>query len=305
MLATATLALLLFEVFAFGGPALAFANRYDWPLWAVGPFIIFATLLSWLVIVLRTFIASARFTTEEPATRRIGLARWLRLIYKEWLNQTAILHVFMPFNKRFNQPDSPLSAKGMPVLLVHGLVCNGAAWWWMRKALVKRGIDRCYTIDLEPILGNIDDYARQLAQRVEDICAETGWSKILLVTHSMGGLVSRSYLQKLDGAHRVAGLVTIGTPHHGTALATIPLSENLRQLQLNDRWLADLNRNEIQPTTTPITSIYTAHDNLVSPQASCRLAHAENVRLVGIGHVTLMFSDEVADLVSEFVKRHS
>jgi len=88
-------------------------------------------------------------------------------------------------------------------------------------------------------------------------------------------------------------------------LAEPPVSENIRQMQLNSPWLGELNAAESQPAPVPITSIYSAHDNLVSPQAGCRLAHAENIRLAGVGHVGMQFSEQVADLVSGLVTRHS
>jgi triacylglycerol lipase len=42
---------------------------------------------------------------------------------------------------------------------------------------------------------------------------------LILIAHSMGGLDSRYLIHKLDPEHRVRRLVTIGTPHRGTALA--------------------------------------------------------------------------------------
>jgi triacylglycerol esterase/lipase EstA (alpha/beta hydrolase family) len=140
---------------------------------------------------------------------------------------------------------------------------------------------------------------------VEDICTQTGSKKIMLVTHSMGGLVARAYLHKLDGAERVSGLITLGAPHHGSALAAFPIGENIKQIQLNDPWLAALNTSESHTAPVPITSVYTAHDNLISPQASSRLVYAENIRLTGIGHTQLLFSEKVAKLVSEFITRYS
>lgn len=67
---------------------------------------------------------------------------------------------------------------------------------------------------------------KQLIAKVIDV---TGSEKVILVGHSMGGLAAREYLQRRDGAspkwwvdstandgHKVAKLVTIGTPHRGS-----------------------------------------------------------------------------------------
>jgi triacylglycerol esterase/lipase EstA (alpha/beta hydrolase family) len=46
---------------------------------------------------------------------------------------------------------------------------------------------------------------------------ETGQSRVILIAHSMGGLVSRAYLESDDYRRRqdVKELFTFGTPHHG------------------------------------------------------------------------------------------
>lgn len=50
----------------------------------------------------------------------------------------------------------------------------------------------------------------------------SGARKVVLVGHSMGGLVSRSYIQSRAYAGDVAELITLGTPHRGAAEAYYP-----------------------------------------------------------------------------------
>lgn len=47
----------------------------------------------------------------------------------------------------------------------------------------------------------------------------SGASQVILVGHSMGGLVSRSYIQSSAYQNDVARLITLGTPHRGSAEA--------------------------------------------------------------------------------------
>lgn len=58
-----------------------------------------------------------------------------------------------------------------------------------------------------------------LKQRIADIKQKTGTDKVDLITHSMGGLVARSYIQSNDYAGDVRNLVTIAAPHHGSVAA--------------------------------------------------------------------------------------
>lgn len=53
-------------------------------------------------------------------------------------------------------------------------------------------------------------------------------AKIVLLAHSMGGLVARYYLEVLGGAEVARSLVTFGTPHRGAANAVINLVNGVR-----------------------------------------------------------------------------
>ncbi|MBI4151824.1 alpha/beta fold hydrolase [Candidatus Woesearchaeota archaeon] len=61
---------------------------------------------------------------------------------------------------------------------------------------------------------NIDVYALRLKEILDTVQFQTGRPKVIIVAHSMGGLVARRYLQ-IFGASNVAKLITIGTPHQG------------------------------------------------------------------------------------------
>lgn len=297
--------LLLIEILTYSLVGLSIAHHADVsPSIMIPVTIIIGICTIWFLLVYRTFIVANRFSDEESRQHRLGFFKRCKIIRREWWCELLLYKVLQSLSKWFDQPSRSSVGDETPVIFVHGLLCNGAAWWWMRRALAKRGIQRGYTINLEPIFGNIDAYAEQLQQRIEAVCNDTGASKVFLVAHSMGGLVSRSYIQNLSGGGRVAGLITLGTPHHGTGLAALPIGQNIIQMDLNSDWLLALNANETEPSPVPITSIYSVHDNIVSPQSSSKLICADNIPLSGIGHVALLFSPAVADLVAASIRQH-
>ena len=51
---------------------------------------------------------------------------------------------------------------------------------------------------------------------MEQLVAETGYERMHVVGHSLGGLIARYYVTRLGGDERVHTLVTLGTPHSGT-----------------------------------------------------------------------------------------
>jgi triacylglycerol esterase/lipase EstA (alpha/beta hydrolase family) len=85
----------------------------------------------------------------------------------------------------------------------------------------------------------------------------------------------------------VARVITLGTPHHGTALARFGLGQNAFQMRDDSAWLRALASNEDAAVRALVTSVYTHHDNIVSPQESSRLEGARNLEFGGVGHVAL------------------
>jgi triacylglycerol esterase/lipase EstA (alpha/beta hydrolase family) len=178
-------------------------------------------------------------------------------------------------------PDSPHP----PVLLLHGYGCNSGYWAHLTPLLDAARISHA-TVDLEPVVAAIDDYVPAVERAVDALCAATGAPQVTIVAHSMGGLVARAWM-RAHGHARVARLVTLGTPHHGTALARLGLGENAVQMRQGARWLRLLADSEDAATRALVTSIYTHHDNIVSPQTSSVLPGARNIEFGGIGHVAL------------------
>lgn len=72
--------------------------------------------------------------------------------------------------------------------------------------------------------------ASLLAVFVEDTLRRFPGSKLTFVCHSMGGLITRYYLEVLGGREHAARLITIGTPFSGSVKAVKALTGNLYPL---------------------------------------------------------------------------
>jgi pimeloyl-ACP methyl ester carboxylesterase len=213
---------------------------------------------------------------------------------------TALYWFMQAFPRVVMAPENDQRAgTRMPVLLVHGFTCNAAVWAWLAPELRRRGY-AVFTLNLEPVYAPLDGYADAVAAAVEGLSAATGGGKVALVGHSMGGLVTRAYLRKYAGGP-VAALITLGTPHHGTALAPFGFGRNAHEMRRTSAWLGGLRAFEEGGWPAPVTSVFSYHDNIVAPQASAELAGATNVALGGIGHMTLLFSRRVADAVADAI----
>jgi triacylglycerol esterase/lipase EstA (alpha/beta hydrolase family) len=153
-----------------------------------------------------------------------------------------------------------------------------------------------------PPFASIDVFADQVATKVDAILRATGAARVALVGHSMGGIVARAYLRR-HGPARTASVLTIGAPHHGSVHAWLFPGICLGQLRPGNDWLAELNRAESAPSPVRMLSLWSWHDSMVAPQTSARLAGAENIEVIGIGHNALLGDPRIYALVAEELAR--
>ena len=103
------------------------------------------------------------------------------------------------------------------VVLIHGLFGFGRILWLeyfngVRPLYEAMGLR--VVVPVLPWAGNIDERSQKLA---EQLANEPG--PLHLVAHSMGGIDARAYISRLGGAHKVATLTTLATPHLGSPAA--------------------------------------------------------------------------------------
>ncbi|HZG94410.1 MAG TPA: alpha/beta fold hydrolase [Mycobacteriales bacterium] len=125
---------------------------------------------------------------------------------------------------------------------------------------------------------------------MERICAETGYERVHVVGHSLGGLIARYYVQCAGGDARVHTLATLGTPHAGTHAAHLAVGTVARQLRPGSALMREL-AAPAAGCRTRFVSIYSDLDQLVIPRDSARLDHPDlvvrNVLRRGVGHLSL------------------
>ena len=173
----------------------------------------------------------------------------------------------------------------IPVVLVHGYLCNHRIWDDVERALRVQG-HTVQAVNLEPLFGSIDDYASTIEAAVQTLLRQTGHTRVALVGHSMGGLAIRAWI-RAHGTQRVAKLLTLGTPHAGTRLAKGSTTTNGRQMMWQSDWLAALAAAETQSTRNLFQIAITPQDNIVCPQRAQTLKGIQPVIFEGIGHLQM------------------
>jgi PKD repeat protein len=123
----------------------------------------------------------------------------------------------------------------VPVILVHGRrpaldLGQVAAWQVLKPELEDAGIPY-YEFDYLPANGNPVEYAHRLRTFIDDTIATSHYAgKFDIVCHSMGAMVSRYYMENLQGADKVRLWIGIAPVNKGAAIADDILVNLLRFL---------------------------------------------------------------------------
>lgn len=183
-----------------------------------------------------------------------------------------------------------VEAAGTPIILVHGVVDNHTVFTLLKRGLRRRGFGRIITVNYSPLSDNIRAVAKRLADVVESVVHSTGYERVHVVGHSMGGLIGRYYVQRMGGDERVHTLVTLGSPHGGTLPATWVPHPIARQMRPD----SDIVEEFAEPAKgcrTRMLAIWSDLDLMIVPKRSARIVHPDldvrNAFVRGVGHMSL------------------
>lgn len=187
-----------------------------------------------------------------------------------------------------------------PVVLVHGyfgsvlgMASVDVYWGYYITRLKIDGYDVSWIALPDGALGDVKVSAQALSSFIDGVLARTGKSKVDIICHSEGGLVSRYYIKNLGGVNKVDDLVFLSTPHRGTTVASIGPGEAARQMEVGSSFIADLDSDPYLPGEIDYTAIFSNHDEIVVPQENAFLRGAVNMNVNLLGHGGIMFNEFV------------
>jgi triacylglycerol lipase len=125
-------------------------------------------------------------------------------------------------------------------------------------------------------------------------------ARISLVGHSLGGLLSRWYIQEMGGAERVDRLVTLATPHQGTAAARVVPLPLVWAARPDGPVIRRLAETAHALEGVPHLAVAAGGDRMVHPVSSAASApRARVVWLSEVGHNALLYDARTHRLVSD------
>ncbi|KAF9161665.1 hypothetical protein DFQ26_004338 [Actinomortierella ambigua] len=240
-------------------------------------------------------------------------------------------------NPRWNNFEcKPTAAHPNPLVLLHGLGSEGTEHW---SVFAPRFAALGYCV-FSPTYGSlhgqtfvngidlIENSGHQLSEYIDRVLASTGASKVNILGHSEGTMVTNYYLLKMNGGPKVDRFAGIGGNFRGTDFHTFikflktiglydtgktlvdPLCKACDQLFLNSTFIKDLNANGDTVPNVKYLNIVTKFEEFVSPIESGFLQDDNpNVRRVYLQdlcpsdfseHITLMASLTVFAAVNAF-----
>jgi pimeloyl-ACP methyl ester carboxylesterase len=180
------------------------------------------------------------------------------------------------------------------VVLVHGFCASAGVFRPLAARLEQETGARIATFTHAPGAG-VRRIAKSLAELVSRIPSGT---RITIVGHSLGGVVTRWYVQELGGHERVERTLSLGSPFGGVDVPRYLVGADLH----HDSALLRRIRERAHHFDVPHTSVVAENDTLVPGISTACLGIGDVVVLRKRGHNTLLFDPEVAGLVIDRIR---
>ncbi|NES84433.1 MAG: alpha/beta fold hydrolase [Moorea sp. SIO2B7] len=193
-----------------------------------------------------------------------------------------------------------------PVLLIHGIYDTIAVFKKMSAYLTNLGWS-VHCFNLTPNNGTFA--LEQLASQIADYIATNFAPEqpLDLIGFSMGGIVTRYYLQRLGGMNRVQRYINISAPNNGTLIAYALPHLGIVQMRPESAFLEDLNRDgEDIWTRVNLTVMWTPLDLMIVPAKSSQMSVGKELKFPVLLHSWMLNNAKVlaavADALSEPIK---
>lgn len=255
------------------------------------------TLLFLLCIASTLYLLNALTPSLPKPIRRF--IQWSHAIFFECFVLLGVVFSRI-FRRRLRGATG--ASDGCPILLVHGYLNDSRVWRYFIRNLT--GLGPVYTIDLGHPFKSIKEYAEKVKAKALEIEKATGRKELILIGHSMGGLVSAWYAMRLAEPGKVTHVITIASPLSGTPVARIAIGPNGREMERNSALIQELQQAIAQNDQIHFYHIASQSDLLVVPGISALLGKSDRHLIIeDLGHASMLYSKRVCDQISEWLNK--
>ena len=179
------------------------------------------------------------------------------------------------------RPNSPCKT---PIILVPGYHMNRWSLLPLQYYLYRCGFENIWAINNPMRKDDILVFADELHAKVEQYYEQCGHQPIMLIGHSMGGLISRHYMEKY-GTEKIRGQISFGTPYRGTKTYRLAKGKQGKQFKPG---------SEVCNITTapkvPHLIIWSTRDWVVVPSPNGHLDNSNEMVITDAGHLGMLVS---------------
>lgn len=194
-----------------------------------------------------------------------------------------------------------------PVLLVHGFHGSSKSWGTMASRLRAAGYrnDQIDAISYDSEASAVSA-AHAIARAVDKLQARTGSARVDVVSHSLGAIASRYYVEQLGGDAHVDAWVSLAGVNDGTVWAYgCILLASCRDMVPGSGVLDTLARDFRPDGAVRFATWWSPCDPVIVPSGAATIPGARNTETACLGHSDLKTDATVFGQVARFVgQRH-
>ena len=177
-----------------------------------------------------------------------------------------------------------------PIILIHGLWNTADIFSFITSKLDELGIEYfAPTLKHEYGMTSIIELTNRFN---ELILAKYGLEKeIDILGFSMGGIIGRYWITKLNGFKRTRRFITVGTPHKGTLTSQLVPKypfKGISEMKINSLFLKQLSNYDYLLNDINCISFFTYWDIMVFPGWRANLNSGEKISLKIYKHKNLV-----------------
>ncbi|KPK32564.1 MAG: hypothetical protein AMS24_03905 [Chlamydiae bacterium SM23_39] len=180
------------------------------------------------------------------------------------------------------------------IFLVHGYFNNSNIWAFFGNYLNKKGLGPIYTVNLGSPFHSIEEYVKKLKEEIEK---KKGLKEIILIGHSMGGLISWYLALKENIKVKITDIISIGVPFEGTKTAILGFGECAKQMRYKSNFTISLKKDILKENKIRTFNIATTLDQVVIPYQSAILDKKPSFLVEDLGHASMLFSKKIVEKV--------
>ena len=189
--------------------------------------------------------------------------------------------------------------KRNPIILIHGL--------WNTSSIFSSITSKLDEIEIEyfaPTLNHVYGMTsiNELTSTLNELILEKyGLEKeIDILGFSMGGIISRYWLQKFNGYKRTRRFISIGSPHKGTLMAQLvpryPF-KGISEMKINSDFLRELEKNDCFLDDIECINFFTYWDLMVFPSWWTNLNFGKKISVKVYKHRNLVRNKSMVEKI--------